>query len=124
MPSLISILSTFEIIGAATAYTLGLFSYEWVNSFMNTFIEPLVSKIFKKDINNISINLFKTKFKIGNFLLATIDLFFVFLFILFMLRFILKDTVKKIINDKNENDEKMIKFLEDITKWKIPIIQK
>ena len=83
-----------------------------------------MSKGVKKDVNNTVINLFNTKFKVGQFLLATIDFVLVLLFILFILRFVLKDVVKKIIYNKNEHENKIVNFLEDITKWKIPIIQK
>jgi len=124
MPSIISILSTFQIIGATTAYTLGLVFYNWVTIFMNTFITPLLSKILNKNINDISINIFNIKFKIGNFLIASIDLILVMLFILFILKIVLNNVVEKIIENKNEHNNKMINFMEDITKWRIPIIQK
>lgn len=124
MPSLISLLSSFEIIGAATAYTLGLVSYTWITIFMTTFIQPLLSKFLKKDVGDIVINIFNTKFKVGNFIVATIDFALVILFILFVLKVVLKNVVQKIINDKNEHEDKIVKFLEDITKWKIHFIKK
>ena len=62
MATLISILTTFNIIGSATGYTIGLVSYNWILVFMNTFIKPIVSTILKKDIDNISITFLSTKF--------------------------------------------------------------
>lgn len=124
MASFISILSTFNIIGASTAFALGTVSYNWINSFMLTFIKPLLLKPYKNNINNIKLKLLGFNFEVGNFLLTTIDLILVLLFIFFVLQVILRDIVTRIIKDKNEHPEKMSRFLEDISSFRVPIIQR
>lgn len=119
MPTIISILSTFEIIGAATAYTLGLISYNWINVFMNTFIKPFLSKYFDKDISKLSISIFDTSLKIGPMLLVSIDFILVLFFILFLLKFVLGDIVQKIIDDKDEHEERLIRYLENNKKYNL-----
>ena len=119
--SIISLLATFNIIGAAVGYTLGLASFQINRTFMDSVISPILSAYFKKSINNISVTIGGIKFKFGSLLLAIINFIFIFIFIMFLLKFVLFRIVKSVMMRKNETGKKIIDLLQQIVTWRIPM---
>jgi large-conductance mechanosensitive channel len=112
---IIDILTNFQIIGTMIGYTLGLVFYNIINSFMLSVVKPLLGPNKK-----YTLTLFGTKLFLGELFGAFIDFVLVIIIVFFLLRYVLRDIIKQIIQLQNMHDEKQTLLLEKILKEKDP----
>lgn len=99
---LYSIIANFKIIESAFGYTLGLTSYNLIQSFFKSILVPLLDTFFDRDLSAIKIMFGSTELLIGNFIESCIDFLLVLGFILFILRVLLIDVVDDIIERQQQ----------------------
>ena len=99
---LYSIIANFKIIENAFGYTLGLTSYNLIQSFFKSILVPLLDTFFDRDLSAIKITFGSTELLIGKFIESFIDFIIVLGFILFILRVLLYDVVDDIIQRQKQ----------------------
>jgi len=119
--STIAILAAFPIIGSAIGYTLGLASYSVINTFMITFISPILSKFLKKDIANFKVTVGGVKLNIGELIIAIVDFIMILLLILFLLRYLFRGVIHEVIKSKSKNSREIVNLLQQIVTWRLPM---
>jgi large-conductance mechanosensitive channel len=119
--SIITILASFGIIGSAIGYTVGIATYNIVNTFMITIGIPLLSKLISRNITKYVITISGVKLHIGTMINSLINFILILLFIIFGLKIIFKNVVSQIITEQTSQNNKIIKLLEQIVNWTIPL---
>lgn len=99
---LYSIIANFKIIENAFGYTLGLTSYNLIQSFFKSILVPLLDTFFDRDLSAVKMTFGSTELLIGKFIESFIDFIIVLGFILFILRVLLYDVVDDIIQRQKQ----------------------
>ena len=114
---------SFGIIGTMIGYTMGLVGYNLINGFMESIIKPILNKVIKSNIDTLVINKYGMKFKIGKLIGALIDFVLTLFLIIVLLRFVFKDMIMTIIDNKEEGIVKQTELLQKIVDFRLPLSQ-
>jgi len=121
MNLIISILSSFSIIGAGFGYIIGRSTFEAIDSIIQNIILPVFNQVFSKNIFKSTIQIGKIKFKIGPVIDSLLNFTLVVSFILFTTRYIFKDLVEAVIKHQDQHAKKTADLLQDMSTWNLPL---
>jgi large-conductance mechanosensitive channel len=129
MIDLVTIFSSFNIIGSAIGISIGSASNEVIKSLTDGILMPLISTFFKKGLlENYVVNVRGSKIKIGAFLSNIIYFLLVLLVIIIVLKYVLGNMIKNIVDAKSSALRENIKHtknielhLDKIRKFNVPL---
>lgn len=128
-PDLISIFSSFNIIGSAIGISIGTASNQVVKSFTDGIIMPLLSLFIKTgDMENVVFHIGKAKLHVGELLSNLIYFIMVFFVIVFVLKYVMGGVINKIIEskvkvhkDNLETNTEVSQYLKAIKDFNVPL---
>lgn len=112
------LLAMFGIVGSSIGYTLGLVTYNFINSFIVNIISPLLNLVIKKDLKDWTIILFNgVQLGIGKLIMSFLDAVIVLGLILLLIHYFLPDVVRH----KRKSNDRVANLLEKIVAWRVPL---